>query len=253
MKRIILLAAGVCLMFMTPSSHIHAQENGNSNFSIGADLVSRYVWRGLNLGGATPHIQPFMEYSFGETGLAIGAWGSYGLGVGYAGAEADLYLSYSPVDWLNFTVTDYFFPSDEPFEANDYFNYNSDETGHTIEAMITLGGFESFPLYATFAMNLYGQDGINAEGEKYNAKYLELGYTGAFNEYEFAAFAGLALDNPNTDEGGSGWYGDSAGLINLGITMSKEYKIFEKNLPVSSSLIFNPEAGNIYLVFGISF
>jgi hypothetical protein len=79
MKRIFLLAAGVCLMFMTPSSHIHAQENGNSNFSIGADAVSRYIWRGLNLGGATPHIQPFMEYSFGETGLAIGAWGSYGL------------------------------------------------------------------------------------------------------------------------------------------------------------------------------
>jgi len=233
---------------------LYSQDNeeGSSNFSFGADLVSRYVWRGLNLGGSSPHIQPFVEYSFGNSGLVIGAWGSYSLSLN-AGAEADLYISYSPTDWLNFTVTDYFFPADQPSERNDYFNYKSDETGHTIEAMITVGGFESLPLYATFAMNLYGRDGTDENGDNYFAKYLELGYSGSTGLVAYSVFAGAALDDPKTELGGSGWYGEKAGLINLGLSLSREFSIAGKAFPVSSSLIFNPEAGNAFIVVGVSF
>jgi hypothetical protein len=261
MKRNLLLLASACLVFFNSLSPLYSQDNETSNFSIGADVVSRYVWRGLNLGGSSPHVQPYMEYAFGESGLAVGAWGSYSLGPKgsgtYAtGIEADLYVSYSPVDWLGFTVTDYFFPKDEAFESNDYFNYDADETGHTIEAMVTIGGFESFPVYATFAVNIFGVVGTNAMGEKYNAKYLELGYSSSIKEYDFSAFAGLALDDPKFEDEaeGGGFYGNkSTGLINLGISLGKEYTIADKAIPVSSSLIFNPEAGNIFLVFGISF
>ncbi len=242
------------LALTLPSSLLYSQDNeeSSSNWSIGTDVVSRYVWRGLNLGGSSPHIQPYIEFSFGSTGLAIGAWGSYSLGLN-AGAEADLYISYSPTDWLNLTVTDFFFPVDQSFERSDYFNYKKDETSHTIEAMVTVGGFESFPVYATFAMNLYGADGKDERGENYMAKYLEVGYSGSTSDFEYSLFAGFALDDPKTDLGGIGWYGEKAGLINLGIGLSKEFKFAGKSLPVSSSLIFNPEAGNIYLVFGISF
>ncbi len=254
MKRKILPIAAACFMLLISLPHLYSQDdNASSNFSIGADAVSRYVWRGLNLGGASPHIQPYMEYSFGESGLAIGAWGSYSLGLGLAGTEADLYLSYSPIDWLNVTLTDYFFPADEAFERNDYFNYDKDETAHTLEAMLTLGGSDNIPVYATFAINIFGADGLNSAGEKYNAKYLEVGYNGSLSAFDYSTFAGFALDDPQTDEGGSGWYGDKAGIINLGVTLSKEYTLAQKSIPVMSSLIFNPEAGNIYIVFGISF
>lgn len=229
------------------------QEGAPANFSMGADMVSRYVWRGINLGGSSPAIQPFMEYSFGETGLTVGAWASYSVGLGLAGTEADLFVSYSPVDWLELTITDYFFPTDDPFERNDYFNYDPDETGHTLEAMVTLGGSDDLPFYATFAMNLFGADGVNEKGDNYNAKYIEVGYNGSYREYDFSVFAGFAPDNPNTDEGGEGWYGENPGLINLGITFSKDVKFANTSLPVFSSLIFNPEAGNMYVVIGISF
>jgi hypothetical protein len=255
MKKRILLPTGICLLLMTTIiSPIYAQDtnNQNSNFSFGAEVVSRYVWRGINLGGSTPHVQPWAEYSFGETGLALGAWGSYSLGAG-AGTEADLYLSYTPIDWLNITVTDYFFPADEPFERSDYFNYKKDETGHTIEAMLTLGGSDNFPFYATFAMNIYGADGVDARGKNLNAKYLELGYNSTIWDYDISAFAGACLDNPDTDNGGEGWYGDSAGLINLGVSIGKPINIGTLSIPVSTSLVFNPEAGNIFIVLGISF
>jgi hypothetical protein len=236
------------LFSIIPSSLLKAQSDGN--LSLGVDLVSRYIWRGINLGGSSPHIQPGIEYSFGQSGLSVGAWGSYSLSLN-AGAEADLYISYSPLDWLNFTLTDYFFPADQPFERNNYFNYKSEETGHTLEAMVTLGGFNNIPFYTTFAMNIYGADGINSQGNKYMAKYLEVGYSGNLYEAEYMVFAGAALDNPGTS--GSGWYGDKAGLINLGLTISKSYNLLDKSIPVSSSLIFNPEAGNIYIVFGVTF
>ncbi len=251
-QKLILICLGI--FFFLSSSVLVAQDNegGESNFSIGVDGVSRYVWRGLNLGGSSPHLQPWVEYAFGESGLAIGAWGSYSLGLN-AGAEADLYLSYSPVDWLNFTLTDYFFPADQPFERSDYFNYDSDETGHTLEAMLTIGGFETLPLYLTFAMNVYGADGTDENGDNYMAKYLEVGYSGSSKNLDYDLFAGFALDDPNTDAGGAGWYADKPGMINLGVTFSKEMKIADVAIPVFSSLIFNPEAGNMYIVFGVSF
>ncbi len=254
MKNKMIILACLGMIFLLTPNTTHSQENeNNSNFTIGADVVSRYVWRGLNLGGSSPHVQPYIEYEFGQSGLAIGAWGSYSLGLGVAGTEADLYLSYTPVDWLNLTISDYFFPADVAFERNDYFNYKKDETGHTFEAMLTLGGTDNLPFYATFAMNLYGDDGINDKGEKYNAKYIELGYNTSIGDSDVGIFLGIAPDDPKTDNGGSGWYGDSAGIINFGFTLAKTYKVADTSLPVFSSVIFNPEAGNFYLVFGLSF
>jgi hypothetical protein len=252
-KKMIIMACLGMMFHLTPITTYGQESENNSNLTIGADIVSRYVWRGLNLGGSSPHVQPFIEYAFGQSGLAIGAWGSYSLGFGMAGTEADLYLSYTPADWLNITVSDYFFPSDVSFERNDYFNYKKDETGHTFEAMVTLGGTDNFPLYATFAMNFYGADGINDQGENYNAKYIELGYNTSIGDMDAGFFIGLAPDDPKTDQGGEGWYGDSAGIINLGLSLAKTYTVADISLPVFSSLIFNPEAGNIFIVFGLSF
>ena len=45
--------------------------------SVGTDIVSRYIWRGIDLGGNTPSIQPTLEFSTG--GFAVGFWGAYSL------------------------------------------------------------------------------------------------------------------------------------------------------------------------------
>jgi hypothetical protein len=223
-----------------------------SDFNFNADAVSRYIWRGINLGGPSPHIQPSIEYSV--AGLAIGVWSSYGLGAGSEITEVDLYISYSPSDYFTFTVTDYFFPSDTPFSRGNYFNLSKGKTGHTIEGMAGFNGTPGFPVWVIFAMNLYGVDGTDENGKNYNAKYLELGYSATFREIEIGTFAGMALDNPNTAGGATGWYGDSRGIINLGISLSKSIRFTDTvSLPVFSSLVFNPEAGNIFLVGGLNF
>ena len=67
-----------------------AQE-AESNFSVGADLVSSYVWRGTQFGSG-PAIQPGISYATG--GFEIGAWGSNSFSMN-EGFEADLYAGYS--------------------------------------------------------------------------------------------------------------------------------------------------------------
>jgi hypothetical protein len=249
-KLSLLIVTGI--LVLTSCFSANAQSEENSNLSIRADLVNRYIWRGLNLGGSSAHIQPAITYSFADTGLEVGAWASYPLALRSAGSETNLFVSYSPISWLNLTVCDYFFPADEPLERNAFFNYKEDQTSHTLEAIITLGGSDEFPVYATFGINLYGADGVNHLGEKYNAKYIEVGYLASYREYAFKAFAGAAPDNPKTNLGGVGFYGEKAGLINLGISLGRDFSVAVKNFPISTSLITNPEAGNVYLVAGIT-
>ena len=233
---------------------ISSQTMEQPNLTFGGDMVSRYIWRGINLGGGSPHLQPFIEYEIGNSGLAAGFWGSYGIGAGSAITEADFYISFTPVEIFTFTVTDYFFPSETPFSTDDYFNYRKGATGHTIEGMASFNGTEGFPVSILFAINLYGADGTDEEGNNYYAKYLEAGYSASIGELGIEPFAGIALDNPDTEQGAEGWYGDSGGLINLGVTLSKSVKITESlDIPAFSSLIFNPQAGNIYMVIGLSF
>lgn len=243
-----------------------AESQEDSPWSVGADLMSRYVWRGLNLGGSSPSIQPGLEYSFGSAdhAFAIGAWGAYSLSGTQTGQEADLYLTYTLKDLLSFTVTDYFFP-DETSARYQYFNYNMDQTGHLVEAAIGFNGTEKIPVSLLFAMNIWGADAQKYKEEAgvmlpqngiVMSKYVELGYSTEIKGVALDVFAGMCLDAPDTAKGEpSGFYGqESAALINLGFSLSKEIRISDSySLPVSGSLVCNPEAGNVFIVFGISF
>ncbi len=266
-KRVKLWILLFVIICSTGVSFAQSDSDGtDSPFSVGTDLVSRYIWRGLNLGGSSPSIQPGIEYGFGSDNhsFAIGAWGAYSLSGVQQGQEADLYLSYTFKELLSLTVSDYFFP-DEAVGVHDYFNYKGDQTGHVLEAAIGFSGTEKIPVSVMFAMNVWGADAQKYEEQSgamvatdgiVMSKYLELGYSTDVKGIAMDVFAGVCLDSPNIDLGEpAGFYGQkSAGLINLGMTLSKEVSITDNySLPVFGSLITNPEAGNIFLVVGFSF
>lgn len=252
------------------------EETEDSPWNVGADFVSRYIWRGINLGGSSPSLQPFVEYGFGtdDHAFTIGAWGAYSISGTQTGQEADLYLSYSFKEMFSLIVTDYFLP-DETVANNSYFNYNMDwtsinngtkaQTGHVAEVALSFDGTEKIPVSLTFAMNVWGADSRkyeNVTGTMVAAdkivmsKYLEIAYSTEIKGIGLDLFAGACLDNPDIANGEpAGFYGqESAGLINLGLSLSKEIPLTEKYaIPISGSLITNPEAQNIFMVFGISF
>ncbi len=230
-----------CLMAQTVSE-------GNQNpFSISLDLMSRYVWRGTDF-GHSPSIQPGIELNKG--GFTLGAWAAYATNQ-TATQETDLYVGYT-YKKFSFTLTDYFFPN----EVSDYnyFEYNKDKTGHLFEASIAFDGGEQLPLTILLATNIYGADNqrINAQGAPDGIQYSTYAEL-AYNFKYFNLFMGANLTSVHEERGESGFYGNAIGIVNLGITASQDVT-FAKNfsLPLTFSLITNPQAGKVYFVAGIS-
>lgn len=138
---------------------------------------------------------------------------------------------------LSVGVTDYFFPNDT-LASNKYFDYKDGSTGHIMEANLSFNGTETIPIGVSFNYNFYGAD-------EDNSMYLEFTYSGKVKDNTFDLFMGFALDD--------GYYGDTFGVVNFGVTAHKEIKFTETfSLPVQASFITNPQAENMFLVFGIS-
>lgn len=243
------MAAAALLMLLIANQHSSAQTQ--TSFNAGVDLMSRYVWRGMNLGGSSPSIQPTLEYSAGS--FTIGTWGAFGMSDGVVMQETDLYLSYTFKEMVSLTLTDYFLPVDT-IASNNYFEFDESKTGHLLEGSLSFNGTEKIPFTFMAAVNFWGADALKADGKKQFSTYFELGYNGSCKDMDYNIFAGITPNNPDEEKGESGFYGEKAGLVNLGLTVSKEIKITELfSLPLTSSFIINPMAENVFLVVGISF
>ena len=236
------------VILMSPE-HLNAQSK--VAFNSGADIMSRYIWRGLNLGGSSPSIQPTLELTTGS--FTLGSWGAFSVSDGMTVQETDIYLSYTFRETFTVSVTDYFLP-DEALTNNNYFEYNQDKTGHILEVSASFNGTEKIPFNLMAAVNVWGADARKANGDLQHSTYLELGYNGNCRNMDYQLFMGFTPNSPDSESGETGFYGPYAGVINLGITVNREIAITDKfSLPVSSSLLINPQAENIFLVFGISF
>jgi hypothetical protein len=223
--------------------------------NVGADLMSRYIWRGRDYGNSFS-IQPSLEYSY--SGFTVGSWGAFSINEDVY-QEHDIYVSYTIEEIFTVGVTDYFFPQfpiDNPAFSNKYFDYDEATTGHFFEANLGFAGTESFPISISANIFFYGADKKpkddqtdteNPEMENAYSTYIEIGYAGKLNEVEYNVFLGF------TPNDGQSLYAEKAGIVNLGVTAVKNVKFSESfSLPVSGSFITNPAQENIYFVFGIS-
>ncbi len=235
------------LVFALSTVAMVAQDNeAKSSFNVSGDIVSRYVWRGIDFGNA-PAIQPSISFTGGKSlsNLEIGAWGSYDFKGTFQ--EADLYVSYTIADILSVTVTDYYFPG---ANNQNYFEYGSDSTGHVFEGTLAFNGVEKFPLNVTLSYNFYGAD-------KSNSMYAELSYPATVHGVDVTPFVGASLvTRDEFNNAPTSYYyctKNNFGLINIGATISKEIKITESySMPVFGSLIFNPDSESMFIVFGFT-
>lgn len=212
-----------------------------AQLKVGADIYSRYLWRGLDFGDA-PAFQPTLSYTSG--GFTIGAWGSYAFPTsGTTYAENDLFATYSISTEKSgsFTalLTDYYIPSyGIPF---GFFKPKSAyAAAHTIEGGISYSGPESFPI----SLALYA----NLSNDPDNSTYIQVGYPINLEEATVSLAAGFVPSK-------SAYYlVDKGNIINLSITGSKTIAITDKfSIPINVSYISNPSQDKTYLVFGASF
>ncbi len=224
-----------------------------SPISLTTDIYSRYVWRGTDF-GSSPSIQPGFE--FAKSGFTIGAWGAYTTNINFPAQEADIYLGYSFLnEMLSITVTDYFFPTDGA--ENSYFDYGNSTT-HFFEASLSFNGTDDLPISFLVGTVFYGNDKDRNNDNRFST-YCELAYSPEIKGMPFSVFCGLNLLAPADEDLNmlvpvNGLYGNKAGVVNLGVSATKNIDITEKfTLPLSVSIITNPMKGNLFLVAGFSF
>ena len=226
----------------------HAQE-----FSVGADFMSRYVWRGFDFGESFS-VQPTLEFT--QDAFTVGTWASYSISADGSGAnEHDLYVSIAAGP-VSFGITDYYFPSGVVgFNGDGSFGVGADEAPFfDIESHV----FEPFVSVESGGLSLYGAFLLNSEfsgdfgdgsrdGDTDFAPYVEVGYGFEVAGTELALAAGGILTE-------SAFYGNtSPALSNLSISAAKAIPITDTfSIPVGVSYIINPYSERTFLVFGIS-
>jgi hypothetical protein len=238
-------------LLVFPCGQAISQKESKLKPELGCDLVTSYIWRGSAVYAAmgdqnvlSPSFQP--AFSLNYKGFELGTWGSIDFTGTYK--ELDLYLSYS-MKGFTATMTDYYWAGD--WIVDNYFEYQNDSTSHYIEASLGYKG-EKVPFSILVGTMLYGADKQSEDPSQNNySTYIELGYGFKISTYNLDLFLGMTPFD--------GLYGDSYGgkdgfaVVNTGVTGSKSIKITDHwSLPVKASVIANPQARKLFLVFSLS-
>lgn len=226
------LSIGLCLFFITFSLSGQTETVSPVKISANVDLVSRYIWRGLDIEHA-PSIQPGIAVQWKE--FKLGAWGAYKL-TGAGGQETDFYLS-KTFGFATIALWDYWSFNDTT--AFNFFDYRKKTTSHLLEAQLILAGGNTFPVSFLASYFFHGSDDSKS-------LYLELQYEHKSSFADLAFFAGYQAKGT--------YYASSANFVNVGCTLKKSIPVTDRlSLPVYLSLIVNPASQIPYLVAGITF
>ena len=228
MKKIVLMA----LLFATGMS---ATAQDEVETTVAADVVSTYVWRGMECGSAA--IQPTL--GIGYKGLSLSAWGSYGLVDTNDAKEFDLTLAYS-TGGFNIGITDYWFNTPE----ERYFLYDANKTSHIFEANI---GYDFGPAAIQWFTNFAGNDGYNKDGKRAYSSYVELSAPFKLASVDWSATIGAV---PYATD----FYGvDGFAVTNVSLKATKDIKVTDSfSIPVFAQVAANPSTEKAYLVFGFT-
>ena len=252
MKKIILLA--IAALSLLPSS-VKAQETFEASLS--ADLVSRYMWRGLDMAGIS--LQPNVSVAW--QGLSLAANASTGFEKDDL-QDLDVTLGYSR--WgFNIGVTDYWTKDVDP--RNRYFYYGEGmECPHQLEA--NLGYTCKYGSIQAYTM-VYGND-YKINGDRAYSTYIELSvpFRAGGIDWDIRAgvtpmeSAGTSYEEKITTETGRTktvlrgdyLYGESftCNMASVRATKNITFKTFK--MPVFVELHTNPYLQRANLILGVS-
>lgn len=214
--------------------------------SVGADLVSTYVWRGTYQTGAS--IQPYL--SFDAAGFSIGVWGSTSFaGLVDAPKEFDLSVFYA-IKGFSIGLTDYWWTG----EGNAYFSAWKKEKGetgncHYLEASAgyDFGESCSFPLTIGWNTVVYCPFDKNDSGKQHFSTYIDLDY-GFDIKGVVDCSVGLGITP------WKGMYASSFNVMDVSAKVAKTFTLFQNfGTTLSVEAIFSPANDDVFLVFGVSF
>ena len=233
----------ICL-FLALAQSFFAQQKITSNFHLGIDLQTKYIWRGMEM--MTEEAAPvlFPQINFQNKGFYAYVMGGYAINGKYS--EVDLGVSYT-YKWLTVGLNDYYYPTITTPE-DTYFNFKSRETGHWFEGVITIAP-EQIPAYLTVSNFFAGAD-KKEDGKQAYSTYAEIGgHYDFLHDHQLALTVGAAF-NKSCYNG----YNHNFSICN--IELKYTYSLAFKNnftLPLSVMYIINPVYEKSHVNFMASF
>ena len=224
----------LCLLAMIAPMMMSAQDEVET--TIGADIVSQYIWRGQELGDVS--LQPTLGIAY--KGLSLTAWGSVGLSNKDNTKEFDLTAAYT-TGGFHIGVTDYWFNT--PNER--YFAYSAHETSHVFEANV---GYDFEIASLNWYTNFAGNDGVNKDGKRAYSSYFEANVPFKLAACEWTATIGAV---PYA----TSFYSDANGFVvtNIGIKATKDIKVNDHfSIPIFAGITANPSTEKTFFIFGVS-
>lgn len=215
------------LLFLLVFTSQASQAQQQHPFSLGVELSTKHVWRGIEFGTA-PVIFP--QINFQKKGWTAYLLGGYALNGSHG--EVDMTLSYAHQDWC-VGVNNYYFVSPSG-EKDKYFHLRGRTTGHYLEgfAQYTLP-FLPLTLYASTYFT--GPDKLDSGKQAYSS-YAELCYTHRFNPTDQLSFtAGASLNRGFYTN-----YEHAFSVVNLTLKYATTLKLGKFELPAAASFILNP-------------
>jgi len=238
MKRVFLVVTIICAGFgLSPS--LAEEPEPSVTLSVGADVVSSYLWRGQECGGFS--VQPSATVTFNKAGISIGAWASAELfekGEDVLNmTEFDLSLTWNPIEALTVGVTDYYFHTDGYFGSWNFSSCSS----HTLEANLA---YDFGPLALAWNTVVAGCD-VGPNDDRAYSTYVEVSAPWKFGGVDGSAAVGASLwDDSFTQV-------DTDGFKVCNVTLTANKELF--SLPFYGQVVYNPASDKIYFAVGVSF
>lgn len=217
-----------------------AEEGVDKKVSLdfGADVVSSYIWRGLDCGGFSA--QPSATITWNTPGISLGVWASASLFDSSTFAnmsEFDLSLSYSPTETLSIGLTDYHFCCGKYWGG---WSFDKSST-HNLELNLS---YDFGPMALAWNTCLTGAD-HKANGDRAYSSYIEATAPFCIAGVNCEAAVGACPWGYHFSvEEGSKFY-----VMNISCKAEKEIK----GIPFFGQVIVNPRAESTYFVVGVSF
>jgi len=179
-------------------------------YTVGADVVSNYIWRGIQVAGLS--VQPDLAVGYG--GAYIDVWGSVGATNWAFIAPEKYYFDYALYPELDITIGFcrwgldikymhmYYFDKYGNGNTSRFFDFRDPKDGKggiTQEWRVKYRVSNKLPLHVMWCTRTWGRDGYvhvnengNANRKRAYSSYLEVGYEFAL-PYEMTLFANLGM------------------------------------------------------------